>query len=238
MTPERSSEELLYPLGSLYPHVVALQLQADENPWTQASNFSGHHDISYWAEISSHGPAEDYSRPRPSTSRRYSGECFLFQEAIWPVRSANPRLPCRLHSSKVCFENTTIPQPRRDAPPPATGMIQPQPRFQSRERILLYTNRLLFLSPVSIINISDIAFLLMFLWSTDGHPSVIHIPHGVSAVSLSRCKRNTLLSTFLLSSARHAFWRFPPSRDISTVFLISFLFFYLMFTYSHGWISG
>lgn len=79
MARERSSEEILYPLGSLYPHVVALQLQADENPWTQANNFSGYHDISYWAEVSSsQGPAEDYSRPRPSTSRRYSGMFHLY----------------------------------------------------------------------------------------------------------------------------------------------------------------
>ncbi|KAK1140500.1 hypothetical protein N8T08_010345 [Aspergillus melleus] len=77
MTRELSSEEILYPLESLYPHVVALQLQADENPWAQSNNFSGYHEISYWTEISSEGPAEDYSRPRPSTARRYSDSTAL-----------------------------------------------------------------------------------------------------------------------------------------------------------------
>ncbi|KAL4778635.1 hypothetical protein BJX76DRAFT_352459 [Aspergillus varians] len=48
----RPSIELLYPLGDLYPHVVALQLQAEyENAWSSTRNFSGYHDIAYWAEV-------------------------------------------------------------------------------------------------------------------------------------------------------------------------------------------
>ncbi|KAE8335518.1 hypothetical protein BDV24DRAFT_155972 [Aspergillus arachidicola] len=42
MRQELSSEELLYPLGDLYPHVVALQLQSEDNPWSK--NFPGYSD--------------------------------------------------------------------------------------------------------------------------------------------------------------------------------------------------
>ncbi|KKK15842.1 hypothetical protein P175DRAFT_0515568 [Aspergillus ochraceoroseus IBT 24754] len=66
----RPSEELLYPLGTLYPHVVALQMQSDDNPWSRAKNFSGYHDTSYWAEVSSpRSLPEHYLKPTP---RRYS----------------------------------------------------------------------------------------------------------------------------------------------------------------------
>ncbi|KAL4810269.1 hypothetical protein BDV18DRAFT_130652 [Aspergillus unguis] len=45
------TEDLLYPLGELYPHVVALQLQSeDENPWSASKNTSRYQDIAYWAE--------------------------------------------------------------------------------------------------------------------------------------------------------------------------------------------
>ncbi|KAL4969501.1 uncharacterized protein BDV14DRAFT_195767 [Aspergillus stella-maris] len=48
----RPSDEILYPLGDLYPHVVALQLQPeDESPWSASKNYSGWQDTSYWAEI-------------------------------------------------------------------------------------------------------------------------------------------------------------------------------------------
>ncbi|KAF9892829.1 hypothetical protein FE257_000418 [Aspergillus nanangensis] len=53
MADERTSTEILYPLGSLYPHVVALQLQSDETmPWLKTRQYSGYHDTSFWAEIS------------------------------------------------------------------------------------------------------------------------------------------------------------------------------------------
>ncbi|PWY68539.1 hypothetical protein BO94DRAFT_540215 [Aspergillus sclerotioniger CBS 115572] len=42
MKRELSTEEILYPLGSLYPHVVALQLQTDEYPWCKANNYAGY----------------------------------------------------------------------------------------------------------------------------------------------------------------------------------------------------
>ncbi|KAL4755420.1 hypothetical protein BDW72DRAFT_1184 [Aspergillus terricola var. indicus] len=65
-----SSSELLYPLGDLYPHVVALQLQMeDENEarWSALKNPSGYHqDISYWAEVASpaspHSLSESFSK--------------------------------------------------------------------------------------------------------------------------------------------------------------------------------
>ncbi|KAA8645881.1 hypothetical protein EYZ11_002039 [Aspergillus tanneri] len=73
MPRDRSSKEILYPLGALYPHVVALQLQADDNPWCQTARFS---DVNYWADISSpQSPIEDYSRPRPT--RRNSDSTAL-----------------------------------------------------------------------------------------------------------------------------------------------------------------
>ncbi|PKX91804.1 uncharacterized protein P174DRAFT_462314 [Aspergillus novofumigatus IBT 16806] len=63
-----SSEELLNPLGSLYPHVVALQLQSDDTPWIRAKNSPGYQDPNSGADIYS---TEDYSRP---SARRNSGE--------------------------------------------------------------------------------------------------------------------------------------------------------------------
>ncbi|KAE8351325.1 hypothetical protein BDV28DRAFT_137312 [Aspergillus coremiiformis] len=66
---EYSLEELLYPLGDLYPHVVALQLQSEEHPWTKAKNFSGYQDVSYWAEISSTRP------PLENSSKHTSCRC-------------------------------------------------------------------------------------------------------------------------------------------------------------------
>ncbi|KAL2800914.1 hypothetical protein BJX66DRAFT_331852 [Aspergillus keveii] len=70
----RPSEELLYPLGGLYPHVVALQLQShDENPWSAAKHFSGYQDISYWTDVvSSPGSLPEHYSKHPL--RRYSGE--------------------------------------------------------------------------------------------------------------------------------------------------------------------
>ncbi|KAE8416240.1 hypothetical protein BDV36DRAFT_260965 [Aspergillus pseudocaelatus] len=63
MRQDLSSEELLYPLGDLYPHVVALQLQSEDNPWSK--NFPGYPDVNYWAEVSS-------SRPPSETSSKHT----------------------------------------------------------------------------------------------------------------------------------------------------------------------
>jgi hypothetical protein len=65
-----SSEELLNPLGSLYPHVVALQLQSDDTPWIRAKHFAGYEDPknNSWVDVYS---TENYSRP---SGRRNSGE--------------------------------------------------------------------------------------------------------------------------------------------------------------------
>ncbi|KAL5001170.1 hypothetical protein BDV10DRAFT_182733 [Aspergillus recurvatus] len=76
-----SSSDLLYPLGDLYPHVVALQLQLEdenEHPWSASKNFSGYHqDIAYWAEVAS--PSSPHSLPETFSKRslrRYSGMCL------------------------------------------------------------------------------------------------------------------------------------------------------------------
>ncbi|KAL4992101.1 hypothetical protein BDW68DRAFT_173421 [Aspergillus falconensis] len=73
-----SSSEFLYPLGDLYPHVVALQLQLEdenEHRWSASKNFSGYDkDIAYWAEAasSSSPPSQPQSFSKRSL-RRYSG---------------------------------------------------------------------------------------------------------------------------------------------------------------------
>ncbi|KAL3435752.1 hypothetical protein BDV09DRAFT_65392 [Aspergillus tetrazonus] len=74
---QSSSSELLYSLGDLYPHVVALQLQMeDENEarWSASRNLSYHQDIPYWAEVASpespHLLSENFSK---RSLRRYSG---------------------------------------------------------------------------------------------------------------------------------------------------------------------
>ncbi|EAW21771.1 uncharacterized protein NFIA_069420 [Aspergillus fischeri NRRL 181] len=66
-----SSEELLNPLGSLYPHVVALQLQSDDTPWIRAKNSPGYRDPNSWIDVYS---TEDYSKP---SARRNSGELSI-----------------------------------------------------------------------------------------------------------------------------------------------------------------
>ncbi|KAL4918860.1 hypothetical protein BDW62DRAFT_58951 [Aspergillus aurantiobrunneus] len=81
----RPSEELLYPLGDLYPHVVALQLQTeDESAWSAAKNFSGYQDISYWAEVvSSPRPLPEHYSKR--SLRRCSGEFVHDPRFLQPV---------------------------------------------------------------------------------------------------------------------------------------------------------
>ncbi|PLN82487.1 hypothetical protein BDW42DRAFT_166457 [Aspergillus taichungensis] len=70
---ERTSEEILYPLGSLYPHVVALQLQADENPWSRSKIYAGYHDSNYWSDISvpNSPSSEHFNKPSDSTAGRF-----------------------------------------------------------------------------------------------------------------------------------------------------------------------
>ncbi|OJJ99456.1 hypothetical protein BO82DRAFT_366538 [Aspergillus uvarum CBS 121591] len=67
---QRSPEEILYPLGSLYPHVVALQLQSDENPWAKARHLADYPDTCYWTDMSYPSTPEHFSS-KPS-GRRYS----------------------------------------------------------------------------------------------------------------------------------------------------------------------
>ncbi|GKZ33700.1 hypothetical protein AbraIFM66950_003731 [Aspergillus brasiliensis] len=56
MKRELSTEEILYPLGTLYPHVVALQLQTDEYPWCKANHYAG-----YDSSLSVDEESEHYS---------------------------------------------------------------------------------------------------------------------------------------------------------------------------------
>ncbi|KAF7136654.1 hypothetical protein CNMCM5793_005932 [Aspergillus hiratsukae] len=74
-----SSEELLNPLGSLYPHVVALQLQSDDTPWIRAKNYAGYQDSSNnsWVDIYS---TEDYTRP--SARRNSDSTAYRFVSRI------------------------------------------------------------------------------------------------------------------------------------------------------------
>ncbi|KAL5045682.1 hypothetical protein BDW71DRAFT_183705 [Aspergillus fruticulosus] len=72
-----SSSEFLYPLGDLYPHVVALQLQLEdenEHRWSASKNFSGYDkDIAYWAEAaSSSSPLSQPESFSKRSLRRYS----------------------------------------------------------------------------------------------------------------------------------------------------------------------
>ncbi|RAL12226.1 uncharacterized protein BO97DRAFT_414426 [Aspergillus homomorphus CBS 101889] len=87
---QRSTEEILYPLGSLYPHVVALQLQSDENPWTKARHLADYPDTCYWTDMSYPSTPEHFSSK--SSGRRYSGmlarQCDLSSQMH--VSHANP----------------------------------------------------------------------------------------------------------------------------------------------------
>ncbi|KAL5339200.1 hypothetical protein BJX70DRAFT_397974 [Aspergillus crustosus] len=87
----RPSDELLYPLGDLYPHVVALQLQShEESPWSATKNFAGYQDIAYWAEVVStpRSLPEHYSK---RSLRRYSGK-FVHIPRFSPAREKFARL--------------------------------------------------------------------------------------------------------------------------------------------------
>ncbi|KAH1273872.1 hypothetical protein KXW98_003418 [Aspergillus fumigatus] len=68
-----SSVELLNPLGSLYPHVVALQLQSDDTPWIRAKNSPGYRDPNSWIDVYS---TEDYSKP--SARRNCDSTAYRF----------------------------------------------------------------------------------------------------------------------------------------------------------------
>ncbi|KAL4926303.1 uncharacterized protein BDV17DRAFT_293724 [Aspergillus undulatus] len=104
----RPSDELFYPLGDLYPHVVALQLQhEDEDPWCATKDFTGYQDTSYWAEIVS--PSSPRSLPEHSSKRslrRCSGE---------------------IHKGKIRFQNPSTPPPRRRATKTPAFRVIPRP---------------------------------------------------------------------------------------------------------------
>ncbi|EYE94537.1 uncharacterized protein EURHEDRAFT_457790 [Aspergillus ruber CBS 135680] len=67
MERERSSEEVLYPLIDLYPHVVALQLQADGQHFNRSDSDSGYHSINYWSDSS---PTRSTFEEESRTSRK------------------------------------------------------------------------------------------------------------------------------------------------------------------------
>ena len=46
---ERTSEDVLYPLLTLYPHVAALQMQSNLTALANADYFSCYQNVSYWA---------------------------------------------------------------------------------------------------------------------------------------------------------------------------------------------
>ena len=71
---ERTSEEVLYPLLDLYPHVAALQLQAD-SATLNSDSFSGYRNVSYWADAYPHSPLEEESKPR---SHKSTGEFVAY----------------------------------------------------------------------------------------------------------------------------------------------------------------
>lgn len=70
---ERSSEEVLYPLIDLYPHVVALQLQADGACFQRSDADSGYHSVNYWTDTS---PTRSTFEEESRTSRRSTGEFY------------------------------------------------------------------------------------------------------------------------------------------------------------------
>ncbi|PIG81694.1 hypothetical protein AARAC_010528 [Aspergillus arachidicola] len=148
MRQELSSEELLYPLGDLYPHVVALQLQSEDNPWSK--NFPGYSDVSYWAEVSSSRPPSETSS-KHTTCRYSSGESPLVLQML-PVTFANP-------------DELQTPQPP-DLSPASGDFSTEMSCADARELKLVFTERsltshspLLFTAPTI-----DSAFLTLLAW--------------------------------------------------------------------------
>lgn len=74
MERERSSEEVLYPLIDLYPHVVALQLQADGQYFNRSDSDSGYHSVNYWSDSS---PTRSTFDEESRTSRKSNGELSM-----------------------------------------------------------------------------------------------------------------------------------------------------------------
>ncbi|RAL02858.1 uncharacterized protein BO80DRAFT_423324 [Aspergillus ibericus CBS 121593] len=100
MKRELSTEEILYPLGTLYPHVVALQLQTDEYPWCKANNYTGY-DSSSTDEYS-----EDLSAK--TTLRRNSGMCTRPLSRASDFKPNQSDLSDGVHMShaNVCADST------------------------------------------------------------------------------------------------------------------------------------
>lgn len=71
---ERTSEEVLYPLLDLYPHVAALQLQADSATFN-SDCFSGYRNVSYWADAYPQSPLDE-EKPR---SHKSTGEFVAYR---------------------------------------------------------------------------------------------------------------------------------------------------------------
>lgn len=67
MDRERTSEEVLYPLLTLYPHVAALQMQSNAN----TDYFSCYQNVGYWADAYS---AQSVAEESKASSCRSSGE--------------------------------------------------------------------------------------------------------------------------------------------------------------------
>ena len=71
---ERTSEEVLYPLLDLYPHVAALQLQADSATF-HSDCLSGYRNVGYWTDAYPQSPLEEESKPR---SHKSTGEFVAY----------------------------------------------------------------------------------------------------------------------------------------------------------------
>ncbi|EHA23485.1 hypothetical protein AAWM_00917 [Aspergillus awamori] len=101
MKRELSTEEILYPLGTLYPHVVALQLQTDEYPWCKANHYAG-----YDSSLSVDEASEHYSTK--SMLRRNSGMCTCPSSVASDFKSNQSDLSDKVHMShaNVCADST------------------------------------------------------------------------------------------------------------------------------------
>ncbi|OJJ48174.1 hypothetical protein ASPZODRAFT_130123 [Penicilliopsis zonata CBS 506.65] len=82
------SELVLNPLGNLYPHVSALQLQSDSDAWSNAGYFTGYHHVDYWARAYATDPIEEEYISKSRRLRRNSVvnklRRFLFKEPRSP----------------------------------------------------------------------------------------------------------------------------------------------------------
>lgn len=129
MERERSSEEVLYPLIDLYPHVVALQLQADGQYFNRSDSDSGYHSVNYWTDSS---PTRSTFEEESRMSRKSNGE---LSSILGDYTEPYLTFSNRIYERPLRLKNPKNPLSKR---PAATNQLELIRSFISRSSLNLY----------------------------------------------------------------------------------------------------